>query len=91
MKRLIPIFLFLLFLTNCEKERRTCWDCTTITIFDYLYNPALDSYDVEKIVICDHTESEIREYEDINTFNSEYRDGIEAYHYDLKSTCYCIK
>ena len=89
MKRLIPILLFLLFLTSCEKKY--CWECTTITILDFLYNQALDSYDVDKTVICDHSESEIRKFEDLKTFTSEYREGIQAYHYDLKSTCYCIK
>jgi hypothetical protein len=88
MKRLIPVLFFIILFTgSCEKER--CWKCTTFIEFDYIHNPALSSIDSEKETLCGQTESEIREYEDRNTYSHECRTGIPAYHYDFKSSCYC--
>jgi len=51
----------------------------------------MDSFDSETEEVCDITEKEIRNYEELMTYTKEYREGIYAYHYDLKSSCHCSK
>jgi len=84
MKKII-IILLLMLAVSCEEK--TCWECSVLEITDYTYNPALSSFNTETIVLCDHTEKEIRDYEERNTYRDTVTEGIYAYHYTyLKST-----
>ena len=83
-------FIFVVFLAlafSCEKK--TCWECSVTMITDYIYNPALSSADSETLMICDHTESEIRDYEDLNTYRDTVTEGLPAFHYIYRKTTFC--
>jgi hypothetical protein len=98
MKKLLFLFLFLISFFSCEKEEATCWECSTITIGETIW-PATNyilerDYWSESIIICDHTEKEIRDFEDKKTYTSDtiyFVRNFLTYGKVYKSTCYCIK
>lgn len=86
MKKLIAILLLALAF-SCEKK--TCWECTVTEITDYIYNPALSSAHSEILVICDRSASEIRDYENENTYRDTVTEGLPAFHYIYKKSTFC--
>ena len=88
MKKLILV-LFLALVFSCEEK--SCWECTVTHITDYIYNPALSSAYSETLVICDHSESEIRDYEDRNTYRDTVTEGLPAFHYIYRKSTFCQK
>jgi len=93
MKKLF-VLLFLIVLFSCEKEESTCWECTTITVFETIWlgtNYSEKDFWSEKVIICDHTEIEIRAFEDKKTYTSDTTILSFYYGYVIKNTCYCIK
>ena len=97
MKKLF-ILLILTTLFSCEKitDRPTCWECTTITIHKTISPSGYieRDYSSDRVVICDHTETEIRAFEDQKTYTLDtiyFVRNFLTYGYVTESTCRCIK
>jgi len=94
MKKLLFILIVLLF--SCEKEK-TCWECTTLIISKTIWlgtNYSEDSFSSDKEIICDHTEKQIRDFEDSKTYISDTLYIIQNFvrhGYVIKSSCCCTK
>lgn len=89
MKKLILILVALLLITSCEKKY--CWDCTTFISIKYIYGTFRSYFTSDNVVLCDHTEEEISEYEKRNTSVDTVRMPTRAYDYVYKKSCYCQK
>ena len=96
MKKLIA-FLFLIVLLSCEKEDTSCWECNIFTTYETIWlgqNYSEKDYSLKTEIICEHTEKQIRDFEEIKTYISDTIYIIQNFvrhGYVIKSTCHCIK